>query len=220
MCSHSNSPLPCCSYMWSAAGTSERTGRAGGGSSGSAMVYVQRSSAPPHQATRQEHLRDRASPMCCHLFSASPGEPGLSCTLPPQRHVWTYRPLPFCVAAPSPPVLSPSAAPSLFCPTNKTSSASPSDKRYLSSPPPTQLTGQVHPAACSGKPRAYQRHKSPSDVLLWNLEVRGRQHEGCSFQASIPTSPVLIPARTHTTALNRSGTGVAGKLSDIQRDSL
>lgn len=115
-------------------------------------------------------------------------------------------------------MLSPSAAPSLFCPTNKTSSAIPSNKHYLSSPPPTQLTGQVHPAARLGKQRAYQRHKNPSDVLLWNLKARGRQHEGCSFQASIPTSPVLIPAQTHTTALNRSRTGVAGKLSDTQRD--
>lgn len=61
-----------------------------------------------------EHL-----PCGCHLFSTSPEEPGLSCISPPQRVGWTYRPLPFCVDAPSPPVLLPSAVPSLFCQTNK-----------------------------------------------------------------------------------------------------
>lgn len=127
-------PVTCCSYTGSKASTSRRTG------SGPVMEHVQCSSLQlcPTQRGKNacvtEHL-----PCGCHLLSASPEEPGLSCTLPAPRAVWTYRPLPFCADAPSPPALLPSAVPSLFCRTNKTSSATPANQHHPSSPPPTQL---------------------------------------------------------------------------------
>lgn len=213
--------------------------------------------------------------------SISPGETGLSCTLPPQNVVWTYRPLPFCVDVLSPPVLLPSAVPSLFCQTNKKNSATPSTKHHLPPPPPTQLGAQglgrftlpppqeshvlirdTKASAISwqgasksmGDNISFAQNHEDSCFLDWKADLSEKQNiyttythshqtqcqplflpsfllrldehfkadpsEQCQSLASIPTSRVLVPAQTHMTPLNRSGTGVAEKLSsDLQRGS-
>lgn len=146
MCLYPVSQTPCvtcCSYTGSIACTSSRTGSELKVEAVDQLWYMCNatpcSSAPLHQATQQECVRDRASPTWLSPIQRFSRETRSSCTLPPQRVVWTYRPLPFCADAPSPPVLLPSAAPSLFCRTKKNNSATPSDKHYLTSPPPTQL---------------------------------------------------------------------------------
>lgn len=177
--------VTCCSYTGTIACTSRGTGSELKVEGVDQLWYVCNanpcSSAPLHQATQQECVRDRASPTWLPLipYISTGTRSFLDLTTP--RSCLDLQATSFlrrcsvssCVIA---------ISCSILILSNKQEQFSHSFKQALlpfSSTHSAQSlkAGQIHPATCSGKPCAHQRHKSLGDFLVRNLQDCGRQHK-------------------------------------------
>ena len=180
MCLYPVSQTPCvtcCSYTGSIACTSSRTSSELKVEAGDQLWYTCNatpcSSAPLHQATQQECVRDRASPTWLSpIQRISRGTRSFlhlttpkSCLDLQATSLLRRCSVSSCVIA---------ISCSILILPNKEEQFSHSFRQALSHsssthPAQSLKAGQIHLASGSGKPSAYQRHKSLSDFLVRNL---------------------------------------------------